>query len=74
MIRIALCCYQLLFPGNWLDRILANNDSRENDEDASTVDSHVGGDRLEDNGIIIQFVRHRNITTITLKEGMYFQN
>jgi len=62
--RISLCCYQLSFPGNWLEQVVP-------DVVSDTVSVNGGDDRWEDHGIIIQYDSHRNMTSFTLKE--YFK-
>lgn len=73
--RISLCCYQLSFPGNWLELTVPSyvpDSDADTDGTASIVDDHGGDDRWEDHGIIIQYNRVLNMTSFTLKD--YFQS
>lgn len=76
--RISLCCYQLSFPGNWLELTVPSyisDSDADTDYTAAIVDDHGGGgddDRWEDHGIIIQYNRVLNMTSFTLKD--YFQS
>ncbi len=73
--RISLCCYQLSFPGNWLELTVPSYvpyPDTDTDDTAGIDDDHGGVDRWEDHGIIIQYNRVLNMTSFTLKD--YFQS
>lgn len=69
--RISLCCYQLSFPGNWLELTVPSCIPDTDADTAASVDDHGSDDRWEDHGIIIKYDRVLNMTSFTLKD--YFQ-